>query len=47
LDKWLNPQSFIQWNLENINDIGDKIAQVDWQSIHKQTQDIITISTQQ
>jgi len=47
LDKWLNPQSFIQWNLENVNDISDKIAQVDWKSIHKQTQDIITLSTQQ
>ena len=46
LDKWLNPKSFIQWNLENINDISDKITQVDWKSIHKQTQDIITLSTQ-
>lgn len=47
LDKWLNPKTFIQWNLENINTISDKITQVDWKSIHKQTQDIITLSTQQ
>ena len=47
LDKWLNPKSFIEWDLENINNISDKIAQVDWNSIHKQIQDIITLSTQQ
>lgn len=47
LDKWLDPKTFIQWDLENINNISDKITQVDWKSIHKQTQDIITLSTQQ
>ncbi|UFH58622.1 M23 family metallopeptidase [Sulfurovum mangrovi] len=47
LDKWLNPKPFIQWDLENINDISDKITQVRWKSILQQTQDIITLSTEQ
>jgi murein DD-endopeptidase MepM/ murein hydrolase activator NlpD len=47
LDKWLNPKPFTQWNLENINDISAKITQVDWESILKQTQDIITLTTEQ
>ena len=46
LDKWLNPKPFTQWNLENINDISAKITQVDWDSILKQTQNIITLTTE-
>ncbi|MDD3500272.1 MAG: M23 family metallopeptidase, partial [Sulfurovum sp.] len=46
LDKWLNPKPFTQWNLENINDISAKITQVDWDSILKQAQNIITLTTE-
>lgn len=45
LDKWLNPKPFMQWDLENINNISAKITQVDWESILKQTQNIITLTT--
>ena len=46
LDKWLDPKPFIKWNLENINDISDKITRVDWKSILVQIQKLITLSTQ-
>lgn len=46
LEKWLNPAPFINWNLENINDISDKIARVKWDSIVDQIQQLITLSTE-
>ena len=46
LDKWINPQPFVKWNLDNINNISDKITQVSWESILEQIQELITLSTQ-
>ncbi|MFT7824472.1 MAG: peptidoglycan DD-metalloendopeptidase family protein [Sulfurimonas sp.] len=46
LEKWLNPAPFMNWNLDNINDISDKIARVKWDSILDQIQQLITLSTE-
>ncbi|HFS85209.1 MAG TPA: hypothetical protein ENK72_01160 [Epsilonproteobacteria bacterium] len=45
LDKWINPEPFMEWRLEKINDIRDKITKVDWSSILLQTNQLITLST--
>lgn len=45
LTKWVDPKPFMFWNLDNINDITDKIDTVNWKSILQQTQKIITLST--
>ena len=46
LDKWLDPKPFLTWNLDNINDISDKITKVDWEGILGQVQKLIILSTQ-
>jgi murein DD-endopeptidase MepM/ murein hydrolase activator NlpD len=45
LTKWVNPKPFMFWNLDNINDITDKIKSVNWASILKQTDKLISLST--
>jgi murein DD-endopeptidase MepM/ murein hydrolase activator NlpD len=45
LTKWLDPKKFMFWNLDNINEISDKITNVNWKSILKQTEKLISLST--
>lgn len=45
LTKWVDPKPFMFWNLDNINYISDKIDTVNWTSILKQTERLITLST--
>jgi murein DD-endopeptidase MepM/ murein hydrolase activator NlpD len=45
LTKWLDPTKFMFANLDDINDISDKITQVNWKSILKQTEKLISLST--
>ncbi len=45
LTKWLDPKKFMFLDLDNINEISDKITQVNWNSILKQTERLITLST--
>jgi murein DD-endopeptidase MepM/ murein hydrolase activator NlpD len=45
LTKWLDPKKFMFWDLDNINKISDKITQVNWTSILKQTEKLISLST--
>ena len=45
LTKWVDPKAFMFWNLDNINDIADKIKAVNWKSILKQTESLIRLST--
>jgi len=47
LDKWVDPQPFINWDLDNINAISDKITKVDWKSIFKQTNKFIKLATKE
>ena len=47
LTKWLDPKKFMFLDLDNINEISDKITQVNWNSILKQTERLITLSTKQ
>lgn len=44
LTKWLDPKKFMFANLDNINEISDKITKVDWTSILKQTEKLISLS---
>jgi len=44
LTKWLDPAKFMFANLDDINDISDKITQVNWKSILKQTEKLISLS---
>jgi len=45
LTKWVDPKPFMQWDLDNINYIRDKIKTVNWKSILKQTKKLISLST--
>ena len=45
LTKWVDPKPFMFWNLDNINYITDKIDTVNWKSILKQTEKLISLST--
>jgi len=45
LTKWVDPKPFMFWNLDNINYISDKIDTVNWTSILKQTEKLISLST--
>jgi murein DD-endopeptidase MepM/ murein hydrolase activator NlpD len=45
LTKWVDPKPFMFWNLDNINYITDKIDTVNWTSILKQTEKLISLST--
>ena len=45
LTKWVNPKPFMFWNLDNINEISAKITKVNWNSILKQTEKLISLST--
>ena len=45
LTKWVDPKAFMFWNLDNINDIADKIKAVNWKSIIRQTEKLIKLST--
>lgn len=45
LTKWLDPKKFMFWDLDNINDISDKIKTVKWKSILEQTEKLISLST--
>ncbi len=45
LTKWVDPKPFMFWNLDNINYISDKIDTVNWASILKQTEKLISLST--
>jgi len=45
LTKWLDPKKFMFANLDNINEISDKITKVNWKSILKQTEKLISLST--
>jgi len=45
LTKWVNPKPFMFWNLDNINEISAKISKVNWNSILKQTEKLISLST--
>jgi len=47
LDKWVDPQPFMVWDLDNINYISDKITKVDWESILKQTEKFIKLATKE
>ncbi len=44
LDKWINPKAFLTLDLENINDLSDKISKVNWDGILKQTDNLINLS---
>jgi len=44
LTKWVDPKPFMFWNLDNINYISDKIDTVNWTSILKQTEKLISLS---
>ena len=44
LTKWVDPKPFMFWNLDNINYITDKIDTVNWTSILKQTEKLISLS---
>ncbi len=44
LTKWLDPKKFMFLNLDNINNISDKIKNVNWKSILKQTEKLISLS---
>ncbi len=45
LTKWLDPKKFMFVDLDNINNISDKIDKVNWNSILKQTEKLISLST--
>ena len=45
LTKWVDPMKFMFLDLDNINKISDKIKTVNWKSILKQTEKLITLST--
>ncbi len=45
LGKWLDPKPFMDWDLDNINYITDKITKVNWKSILKQTEKLIQLTT--
>jgi len=45
LTKWVDPKPFMFWNLDNINEISAKIDTVNWNSILKQTEKLISLST--
>ena len=47
LDKWVDPQPFMTWDLDNINYISDRITKVDWQSILEQTEKFIKLATKE
>ena len=47
LDKWVDPQPFMTWDLDNINYISDRITKVDWKSILKQTEKFIKLVTKE
>ena len=44
LTKWVDPKPFMFWNLDNINEISAKIDTVNWKSILKQTEKLISLS---
>ncbi len=46
LTKWLDPKQFMFIHLDNINEISDKITKVNWQSILKQIEKLISLSNQ-
>jgi murein DD-endopeptidase MepM/ murein hydrolase activator NlpD len=45
LTKWLDPKKFMFANLDNINELSAKISKVNWNSILKQTEKLISLST--
>ncbi|MDQ7084376.1 MAG: M23 family metallopeptidase [Sulfurovum sp.] len=45
LSKWLDPKKFMFMDLDNINNISDRIDLVNWTSILKQTEKLISLST--
>lgn len=45
LTKWLDPKKFMFANLDDINELSDKITKVNWNSILKQTEKLISLST--
>jgi len=45
LTKWLDPKKFMFANLDNINKLSAKIDTVNWKSILKQTEKLISLST--
>jgi murein DD-endopeptidase MepM/ murein hydrolase activator NlpD len=45
LTKWLDPKKFMFANLDNINELSAKITKVNWNSILKQTEKLISLST--
>lgn len=47
LDKWVDPEPFLTWDLDNINYISDRITKVDWKSILKQTKKFIKLATKE
>jgi len=47
LTKWLDPKQFMFLDLDNINTTSAKITKVNWKSILKQTEKLISLSTKQ
>jgi len=45
LTKWLDPKKLMFANLDNINELSAKITKVNWNSILKQTEKLISLST--
>lgn len=45
LTKWVDPKKFIFWDTKHIENITEKEKLVNWESIFKQTQKLITLST--
>lgn len=43
LNKWVNPELFMDWDPENINQITDKVTKVHWSGIFKQIQKSIDL----
>jgi len=44
LNKWLDPKIFIDWDLDNINYIRDRIRGVDWKTILSHIKKLISLS---